>query len=275
MLDREEYIEQAYLFRSLGERIGRGMPIQEVLAGAREEVLSTTNLPLAIDYLLSELKHQGVFGPAMVRLDHYFTPFQTCLVDAAESERGRFEMRMAFEVLHREAKYRAESPSTQGIFMYQFETICRNRLSYDQGLLAVAKDPMFDEDWRKWILDVRRQIGIIDFADLVYVRSQQYLDARRDSRVATLPVLFGAAEGKIALANRKKDPLFLFSALQRHLGYPIVPRPEPPDESDQLVPLLARRLERLETRMKLVEDERNEGIDLSKFYAEPSEDHAE
>ena len=34
------------------------------------------------------------------------------------------------------------------------------------------------------------------------------------------PMLFGEKEGKIAWANRKKDPLYLFAALQRHLGYP-------------------------------------------------------
>ena len=38
-------------------------------------------------------------------------------------------------------------------------------------------------------------------------------------------MLFGEKEGRIAMANRRKDPLYLFSALQRHLGYPSVPRP--------------------------------------------------
>jgi hypothetical protein len=35
----------------------------------------------------------------------------------------------------------------------------------------------------------------------------------------------------------------------------------------QLVPQLLRRMERLETRLKLLEDEQRGGIDLTKFYA--------
>ena len=74
-------------------------------------------------------------------------------------------------------------------------------------------------------------------------------------------MLFGEGEGRIALANRGKDPLLLFSALHRHLGYPEVPRPPKPDESPQLVPQLMRRVERLEARLKLVEEEMKGGID--------------
>ena len=46
------------------------------------------------------------------------------------------------------------------------------------------------------------------------------------------PTLFGEKEGKIARANRGRDPLYLFSALQRQLGYPEVPRPRRPDEAE-------------------------------------------
>ena len=98
MLERAEYIEQAYFFRTLGERMEQQMPLQEVLAGLRDEALSTTKLPLAIDFMISELRHQGVFGPAMKQLNHYFTPFQTYLTEEAESEQVRFDMRLAFEI---------------------------------------------------------------------------------------------------------------------------------------------------------------------------------
>ena len=47
-----------------------------------------------------------------------------------------------------------------------------------------------------------------------------------------VPALFGEKEGKIAKANRGRDPLYLFAALQRQLGYPEVPRPRPrPDRA--------------------------------------------
>jgi hypothetical protein len=82
-------------------------------------------------------------------------------------------------------------------------------------------------------------------------------------------VLFGEREGRIALANRRKDPLFLFSSLQRQLGYPAVPRPKPADKEQALLPQLARRLEQLEMRLKILEEEQRGGIDLSQFYERP------
>ena len=79
--------------------------------------------------------------------------------------------------------------------------------------------------------------------------------------------MFGEREGKIAFANRQKDPLFLFSAMQRHLGYPAVPRRAIQDQTIEMIPQMQRRLERLEFRIKLFEDEQRQGIDITKFYA--------
>jgi hypothetical protein len=270
MLEREEYVEQAYLFRILAERLTQNMPLQELFRQVREELLATTKLPMAVDFLRTELEHLGAFGPAMAKLSHYFTPFQTYLVCEAEDDRGRFDMATALEILRAEATYRSSGASRQGIFLFQFETICRNRLRYDRGLQAVAADPCYDQDWHDWILTVRRQIGIIDVADLLFVRSEHYQRRRRSRAGEELapekPVLFGEKEGKIALANRGKDPLYLFAALQRHLGYPVVPRLRPADQTPQLLPQLMRRLERLESRLKLLEEEQRDGIDLTKFF---------
>ena len=68
---------------------------------------------------------------------------------------------------------------------------------------------------------------------MLYVRSEFYVaDERRRNPEYTpkVPPLFGEKEGKIARANRGRDPLFLFAALQRQLGYPEVPRPKPRDD---------------------------------------------
>jgi len=272
MLSREEYVEQTHFFQALAQRIRQSLPIQEVLNGLRDECLSTTKLPLAIDFMLSEIRHQGAFSPAMVRLEHYFTPFQSYLALEAENDQGRFDMRLAFDILHLEAKCRADQISPQGIFLYQFETLCRHRLSYDRGLSAMARDPVFDDRWKSWIKIVMRQIGMVDFADMLYVRSEFYHQRRNQDGKPSLPAdqtLFGKQEGKIAWANRRKDPLFLFSALQRHLGYPQVPRPEIVDQSADLLPNILRRLDRMETRVKLLEEEQRQGIDISKFYERP------
>lgn len=266
-LDREEYIEQAYFYRTLRERLQEGVSTQELLVAIRQELLSTTKLPMALDFMAGELKLTGGFGPAMARLSHYFAPFQTFVVQQAEKPEGRFDFRVALEVLEREAEYRGKGSSLQGVFLYQFETLCRNRLGYDRGLEAIAADPMFDESWREWILIVRHQVGIIDIADMIYVRSDYFRQLRGDLEK---PVLFGEKEGKIAWANRRKDPLYLFSALARHLGYPSVPRAKPQESERQLIDSLQRRIEKLESRLRLVEEEQRGGINLARFFASES-----
>ncbi|MEX2121554.1 MAG: hypothetical protein WD847_18340 [Pirellulales bacterium] len=273
MLEREEYVEQAYFFHVLGERMTQNMSTQDLLVSVREELLATTRLPMAVDFLCSELRLTGVFATAMARLSHYFTPFQTFVVAQAERERGRFDFTIALQILEHEAAYRADGATPQGAFLYQFECLCRNRLGYDKGLEAMAADPIYNSDWRDWIVTVRRQVGIVEIADLIYVRSQHYVNNRQrqglDRDGPEKPVLFGEQEGKIALANRQREPLLLFSALERHLHYPKVPRPKPVDESKLLLPGLLRRTDRLEARIKLLEEEQKGGIDLTRFLGEP------
>ena len=276
LLEREEYIEQAYLFRGLNNRFQDSDPVQVVMRHLRDEILSTTKLPMAVDYLLAELTHVGSMSTAMKKLSHYFAPFQTFLVEAAEDETGRFDMRRALLILEFEAKFRADSEDPISMFFFQFETICQNHLDYDDGLRSMSQDAIYDENWQSWIMSIRHRIGIVGLADLVYVHSQHYVNRRTqleefddEDPVSEIPdvVLFGEKEGRIALANRGKEPLYLFSALQRQLNYPAVPKPTKKDPLDEVLPKLVKQVERLETRMKLMEDEQREkGIDLSKFY---------
>ncbi len=269
LLDREEYVEQSYFFKTIRERMQQSMSTQDLLTAARQEILSTTQLPFAIDFMASELRHTGGFATAMARLPHYFTTFQTFVIAEAEKAEGRFDFRIAMEILQCEAEYRASNPACQGIFLFQFETICRNRLGYDRGLEALAGDGIYNDDWREWILTVRRQVGLVDFCDMIYVRSELY---RKNRGVVEKPMLFGEKEGKIALANRRKDPLFLFAALQRHLGYPGVPRPRPEDTHRYVLPQLQRAVERVEMRIKLLEEELRGGINLARFFAQSGEE---
>jgi hypothetical protein len=267
-------VEQAYLFELLRERTAAELPMQELLEQVRHELLATTNLPIAVDYLLTELKHSGQMSPAMYRMTHYFTPFQSYTVQQAEEETGRFSMETALQVLEAEAKYRIKGATPAGLFFFQFEVLCRNRLNYDRGLTAISGDPVFDTDWAKWILMLRAQIGLVDFADLLFLASGEYevrLAEAGESADGKGPFLFGRREGRIALGNRRREPLFLFAAMQRHLGYPPVPRPKPPDENRDAIPQLMRRMERLESRIKLIEEERRAGLDLTKFYEKPKE----
>src|SRR5262245_53091713 len=205
-LEREEYVEQCHFFRALGERLVENVPAQEVLSSVREEVLATTKLPMAIDFLLGELRHAGVLGPAMALLPHYFTPFQVFVVQESENAKLRFDLRVGLEILRREAEYRANLPTRPGIFLYQFDALCRNRLGYDGGLEAIAGDPAFDAMWRDWILKLRRQVGMVDVADLIYVHSDHYWQRQGDggdkagnANPQSAVVLFGEREGRIAL----------------------------------------------------------------------------
>ena len=81
--------------------------------------------------------------------------------------------------------------------------------------------------------------------------------------------LFGEKEGKIAKANRGRDPLYLFAALQRQLGYPEVPRPKPRDDLTTQLDALKVKIKELESRLKLVEGEVRGQVDLSEFMAKP------
>ena len=273
VLEREEYIEQAHLFRALSLRSHGGEPAQELLKSVREEILSTTKLPMAIDYLLAELNHVGTMSTAMRRMTHYFTPFQTFLVEHAESERSRFDMTRAFLILEAEATFRANLTMLPAFFFLQFEVLFRNRLPYDKGLEAMSDDPVFDQVWQHWMMGIRHKIGLVELADLVYVHSDYYVIRSQQDNSDTIrpvPILFGEKEGRIALANRRKEPLYFFSALQRQLNYPAVPRQQVKDPAEDLVPKLVKLVEKMEVRIKLLEDEQREkGIDLEQFFKRP------
>ncbi len=174
VLDREEYIEQAYFFHTFRERVMDGLPSQDILTRIGEELLSTTRLPLAVSFLCGEIKGTGLMGPAMERLSHYFTPFQAHVISQAETDSSRFGMDQALLILEREAKFKGEGPSLPALFVYQFEALSRNRLGYTRGLAAMADDPLYNEDWHDYILTLRTRLGDVDFADLIYVRSEQY-----------------------------------------------------------------------------------------------------
>jgi hypothetical protein len=274
VLDREEYIEQAYFFHTFRERLIDGLPSQDILARIGEELLSTTKLPIAVSFLHSEIKVSGLMSPAMARIAHYFTPFQAHVISQAELEQSRFATEQALLVLEREAKFKAEGPALAALFVFQFEALSRNRLGYTKGLAAMAADPSYNEDWHDYILTLRARLGDVDFADLIFVRSEHFVKERQRLNpefTPKFPTLFGEKEGKIARANRGRDPLYLFSALQRQLGYPEVPRPRRPDELEARVVLLEQKIAQLENRLKVAESEIQQDVDLSQVMVKPED----
>jgi hypothetical protein len=274
VLDREEYIEQAYFFRTFRERLIDGLPSQEILARIGEELLSTTRLPLAVSFLHVEMKGTGQMGPAMERISHYFTLFQAHVIGQSETDTNRFSMDQALLVLEREAKFKADGPSLPALFVFQFEALSRNRLGYTKGLAAMATDPFYTEDWHDYIMTLRTRLGDVDFADLIFVRSEQYVRERQRLNpefTPKFPTLFGEKEGKIARANRGRDPMYLFAALQRQLGYPEVPRPRRPDELEARVVLLEQKIALLENRLKSAESDVQQDVDLAQVLVKPED----
>ncbi len=274
-LSREEYIEQAHFFRVYRERMCDKFPAQEILTSIHEEILITTKLPMALEFLAGEILLTGRLSDGMAHLSHYFTPFQAFIMGQSEDDKSRFDQSIALEVLQREAEYRSNSPAPAGMFIYQFECVARNRLGYDLGLEAIAEDPLYNEHWSDWILKIRRQLGTIDFGDMIYYRSEFAVEEKRQSigdedYLPSYPILFGHQEGRIAKANRGKEPLLMFAALQRQLGYPAVPRLKPRLEDGPLThPALEQRLQRIEQTLKLIQSELKGGIDLSQFFVNP------
>ena len=93
VLEREEYIEQVYFFRTLRERLVDGLPSQEI-PRIGEELLSTTKLPTAVPFLHTDMKSSGVMGPAMERISQLPAPFQH-VINQAEHDTSRFPMEQA------------------------------------------------------------------------------------------------------------------------------------------------------------------------------------
>jgi hypothetical protein len=267
-LDRDEHVEQAYFFRSLRERIADGQPTQRVLESIGEELLATTRLPMAVQFLAGELKHSGLLSSGFTLLPHYFTAYQAFVLQGTEDEKKRFDIGLGLLVLEREAEFRAGHISPAGLFVYQFETMSRNRLGYDNGIRAMQHDPYYPPEWRQFLDDIRMQLGVIDFADLIFLRSHLYVSERRRDEPdyePPLPPLFGEKEGKIARANQGRDPLYLFASLQRHLGYPEVPRPKPRDDTGHKLEAMRVHIRELEARLRLLEGEVRGTLDLNKL----------
>ena len=268
MLDREEYIEQLYFFQTLRERIKASIATQEVLEKIDQEILSTTKLPMAIQFLATEIKDSGLLSTGFKLLGHYFTPFQAFIIKSTEDENRKFSIDTGLHVLEKMAKYLADSPTPSGLFVFQFEILSRNKLGYDEGVLAMADDPLYPAVWRDFIIFVSKQIGLVEFAELVYLRSEYYLELERKqdpNYEPPVPPLFQTKEGRIAKANLGRDPFFLFAAVQRQLNYPEVPRSMEKESPKDEMGSIRQRVNDLEMRIKLVEAEVKGNVDLAHF----------
>ena len=265
---RDECIEQAYFFRILRERVEANLAAQDVMMGLSEELLSTTRLPMAVQFVASELKHSGSMANGFDKIPHYFTPFQRFVIRQTEDDKRKLTFSTSMLLLEREARYKADEMTPAGLFVFQFECLTRNKLGYEDGLTAMSLEPTQSKEWQANASMFRKQIGIVEFSELVYLRSEYYVaDQKRidPDFVPSLLPLFGEKEGKIAKASLGRDQLFLFSALQRQLNYPEVPQPKPKDDPGILVQQLEAKLRDLDIRVRMMEAESRGNFDPTQF----------
>ena len=121
--------------------------------------------------------------------------------------------------------------------------------------------------WSQKRYQRRRQNGLLHYAKEVAETLDRLVQESGVERV----VLFGSQEGRIAKANRGKDPLFMFGALQRQLGHPAVPRAKPKSIEPVIHPVLEQRLQRIEKSLQFLEGEMRGSFDLSKYYVKPQD----
>ena len=213
-----------------------------------------------------------MMSSAMTRLGHYFHPFQTYVIAEAESERGRFDLRIALQLLQPEADYRPEGADATGIVPVPVRIAVPQspeiRYGPDGRSPAIPSTTSHGEhgfsgaDGRSaWSISPTWST----FGASIFSRGGSNSRRKRIAGIRT-PILFGEKEGKIAFANRQRDPLYLFSALQRHLGYPAVPRLEGIEEPDETCKASPAGLNGPNCGCKLLEEEQRGGIDLNKLY---------
>ena len=258
VLEREEYIEQAYFFHAFRERLIDGLPSQDILSRIGEELLSTTRLPLAVSFLSTDIKGSGVMAPAMARIGHYFTPFQTHVVDQAEQDAQPLrdgasptgpgaggEVQGGEPIPAGAVRLPVRGPVAQPARLYEGPGGDGGRPLLHRGLAGLHPDA--PQPAR------RRRLRRPDLRALRVFRERA--KQLNPEFIPKFPTLFGEKEGKIARANRGRDPMYLFSALQRQLGYPEVPRPRRPDELEARVLLLEQKIAQLENRLKAAESD--------------------
>ena len=233
----------------------------------------TTKLPLAIDFLRTEVLHGGRLNPAMAKIGHYFTPFQTFVVAAGRV--GQVEVRHGDRAVNPRAD--GGVPGAGAFAGGAVHLPVRVRGAEPAGLrrrpAGRRRRPLFrtprggpgSPAWRgRWGRRTSPTWSI----------SAATSSSRAAAGPNTTPTGGPATRccstarlGRIARANRGKDPLYMFAALQRQLGYPRVPKPAAPAD-DKLPPAQEARLARLEKRLQLLEaEQRGTGIDLHEFHA--------
>ena len=252
VLDRDEYVEQAYLFRAFRDRLADNLPAQDILTRVHEELLSSTRLPYAVQFLVAELKHSGLLASGFEKLPHYFTPFRR--LSSGKQKRNRALPMTTLCSSWSASALQSRDSNEAGLVHIPVRDDRRNRLGYLGGT-AASRDPLYDGEWRAFVSGSKpRQVGDMDFADLVYLRSELYVqEQRRESIVRTFTnALFGEKEGKIAKASAAAGLHCICSPPSK--GNSAIQVPRYTQRRRQIEMGEAREeTTRLETRLKLAE----------------------
>ena len=236
VLDREEYVEQAYFFRTFRERSPTTCRRRTSSTRVHEELLTSTRLPYAVQFLAAELKHTGLARHGFAKLPHYFTAFQAFVVAAGRGgEDAVPDGRPRSWCSNARPRTAPRQPTQAGAVRLPVRDDRPQPARLPRRLRRDDGRPVL----RRRLAGIHRRTGRGRSATSTSPtsstcgRSCTCIEQRRANPAfePPLPPLFGEKEGKIAKASRGRDPLYLFAALQRQLGYPEVPRYKQRDDA--------------------------------------------
>jgi len=232
--------------------------------------LSLTRLPLAIQFLATELKHTGLLSSGFARLPHYFAPFQAFVIRQSEEEKRRFALETALLILGAGKRNIARASRRRPASSFtSFEVLSRNRLGYDQGLQAMQADPFYAEAWQKYVEMVRRHVGVVDFADLVYLRSQFYVLEQQPAGPPTMSRRWSHCSARRRARSPKRIAAgtlcICLPPCSAKLGYPEVPKPQPRDDPGEQSRKPSPPSRELEMRASCSRRSNEGQVDLSPF----------
>ena len=269
VLDREEYIEQAYFFRASASGSPTTCRPRTSSPRLHEELLTTTRLPYAVQFLAAEIKHTGPARQRVREAAALLHPFQAFVIRQAEEEKQRFPMADGAAGAGTRGRVPGRAADQPGLFVYQFETIARNRLGYIDGLAAMAADPLYDADWRATSTSSAGRSATSTSRDLVYLRSELYVTEQRRANPAYEPSRAAALRregGEDRQGQPRPRPAV---PVRRAAAATRLPRgaavTQRDDGKTRSWSKIETKLRELETRLKLAEGELRGNIDLSQF----------
>ena len=186
---------------------------------------------------------------------------------------SRFSMEQALLILEREAKYKSENPARRPVHFPVRVSVAKPAGLHPGTGAAMSADPLYTEDWRDYILMLQTRLGDVDFAKPHPSYYAHFVKERRKTNPEfepKYPTLFGEREGKIARANRGRDPVICWH-WTASLAIPRSRDSAAPTSSKPAFSCSSRRSPSSRTASRPAESELNQDVDLSQVIVKPED----